>query len=579
MSLHEELERMCRKLRRYRLCQRDFDRGTVRITKPGHYILSEDIVFNPNLENDGLPYAADTQYSGRPFVLGFFAAITVECPDVCIDLNGHELRQGLAHSLLQSFYSHIELCNTPFIPKQGPADFSKFLRSAYRVVVKNGCLGLSSHHGIHGNGARKVLIENLRIRDFSVSPIALNGGGKVEIMGIDAGPNNQHIPVLGTYSAAVFAVRAAESFIDEYRDNLTSSELMSLIKTNAELRENVKDVYREIMETGSTTDLLYRNKDGLLDGNAYGILIHPLGQAVGEFVSDVKNTVNGLYIKDVKIHDIKNKVDEIIALTGGKDVQRDATGAVFQFDVMSTGTGPHNRYYKGSTLSQVQLAMAAPIARMGIKYRTLSIDSATIEWALQGKSSGSYNMSWKCNGDAMFHENKGVVGLRLDGVHDGYVHNVLISDIENLGHLGNTEYCGAYRYSHDAQKVPGYNGADAIGINVSDSSALMLKDIDIRNITSLNGRARGLRIMFDSCDIICCRISIKCIYSGYRYKHGKWYGIDYYGNLVEYSNDWPNRLPASYGVEFYKTGSVALKEVKISNLQGPVTNKIYDDLE
>ena len=42
--------------------------------------------------------------------------------------------------------------------------------------IKNGTLGKSSHHGIHGNNMSNILIENLLIEDFEVAGIALNGG-------------------------------------------------------------------------------------------------------------------------------------------------------------------------------------------------------------------------------------------------------------------------------------------------------------------------------------------------------------------------------------------------------------------
>ncbi|GMH93165.1 hypothetical protein TrVE_jg8497 [Triparma verrucosa] len=65
------------------LCdQDDFKDGTVRITEPGLYVLTEDIVFDP----------ADGAYT-----LGFFAAITVETDGVILDLQGHTIRQSYAH--------------------------------------------------------------------------------------------------------------------------------------------------------------------------------------------------------------------------------------------------------------------------------------------------------------------------------------------------------------------------------------------------------------------------------------------------------------------------------------------------
>lgn len=583
MGLEHELERMCRKLyrrRKYKLCQKDFDRGTVRITEPGYYVLTENIVFAPNIENSGLPYAKDEQYSGKPYVLGFFAGITVECPDVCLDLNGYEFRQGEDHALLQAFYSHIELCNAPFVPKEGPADFVSTLKSACRVVVKNGCLGFSSHHAIHGNGASKVLLKDLRIREFTVSPISLNGGHSITIKDIKAGPNRHDIPVLGTYSAAQFTVQLAEAFMGRYGDQMTEYEMAQMLKANGDLHENIKSVFREVMTTGKTKDPLYHNEAGLIDGNAYGILIHPLGPAVNEFVKDVpkKQIVRGLHIENVKIFGIKNNVREIPGLTGkdGSDVQRGPAGAVFQFDQVSDGGGPHDRYYRGSLLSNLQIAMARPINRLGVTYGTFGIIEDIVNWASYGHSSGRYHLSWKSMGDSMFHLNKGVIGLRIDGTEDGLVENFCVEDLENRGRMGNEIYSGAYSTSHDAQKVPGYRGADCVGINVSDSKAILFRKGDICKVVSKNGIARGIRVMFDSESIDFVDVAVKGVYSGYSYRDGTWYGVDYHHQLVPYHPGLPNGIPASYGIEFYKTGHTRLRNVKFDDIEGPVTDNLKE---
>jgi hypothetical protein len=67
--------------------------------------------------------------------------------------------------LQQRFFSIIELGNAPFQGKEGPAAFStptSFI-PAKNVIIKNGKLGLSSHHGIHGNLSENVLVEDLEI--------------------------------------------------------------------------------------------------------------------------------------------------------------------------------------------------------------------------------------------------------------------------------------------------------------------------------------------------------------------------------------------------------------------------------
>ena len=85
---------------------------------------TEDVVFSPNPENNFQPtlqQIASGQYpvgADGAYDLGFFAAITVECNDVVIDLNGHEIGMSEVFNLQQNFFAVIELNSSPFLPKQ-----------------------------------------------------------------------------------------------------------------------------------------------------------------------------------------------------------------------------------------------------------------------------------------------------------------------------------------------------------------------------------------------------------------------------------------------------------------------------
>ena len=152
--------RVTSSLERIELSSSDFEDGTYRITKSGHYIFTEDITFDP-------PREVSSTYPRMPFRLGFFSAITVECPDVVIDLNGHTLKQSEAHALHQRFFALIELADQPFLMGQGPANFGPDTPGgAVRCVVQNGVCGRSSHHGIHGNDVTDVVIHNMVFIDL-----------------------------------------------------------------------------------------------------------------------------------------------------------------------------------------------------------------------------------------------------------------------------------------------------------------------------------------------------------------------------------------------------------------------------
>tara|TARA_B110000908_G_scaffold172283_1_gene238782 strand:+ start:2412 stop:4478 length:2067 start_codon:yes stop_codon:yes gene_type:complete len=179
------------------------------IDQPGLYRLSENIVFSPNQK-------AHTSDSGDPdpiqfvngldpmaFGIGFFAAIVVKTKDVIIDLNGFSISQSEAHRIQQRFFSNIELASAAFIPKQGPHDFTNRIVPAKNVWIKNGYLGKSSHHGIHGNNNEDILITNVRFEDYEVGACSLNNVAGLYIDKCTA-YNSSSIPILGSFSASRF---------------------------------------------------------------------------------------------------------------------------------------------------------------------------------------------------------------------------------------------------------------------------------------------------------------------------------------------------------------------------------------
>ena len=130
---------------------------------------------------------------------GFFAGITIECDDVILDLNDHELKMDRIFYYQQPFFSIIELESQPFLPQQGPGFFGADPTFASNVVIKNGILGPSSHHGIHGNRNNNILIENVQIKGFFSHGIQLNGFDKVTVRDVEIGPNSRQATLNGNY--------------------------------------------------------------------------------------------------------------------------------------------------------------------------------------------------------------------------------------------------------------------------------------------------------------------------------------------------------------------------------------------
>jgi hypothetical protein len=588
-KFYRELTQSFHGLPKVYLSQSDFKSGTYRIQTPGIYILRENIVFNPNPDNDYKPYPNDPRYSqppqlagttySKPFSLGFFAAITVECTQVCIDLNGHSISQSKAHALQQRFYANIDLASTPFLPNQGPGDFGPTIHPGKRCWIKNGTLGLSSHHGIHGNNASAIIIENVIIRDFEVAGVALNGGSLMFLRNLKIGPARHDIPVLATYSAARFLLQYTDAVLA--MKFLTPPVQTNLQTKRDRLNQAMSKVFTEVMATGKTTDPVFNNPSGLLDGLLYGVLIHPPGVAINDFVD---NNFNGkfsdnVFLSNVQITDIRSKADEVVgvSLADGTGFQLDPSNSVFRITEVTAPNGT----YRGNVLTDLQIAFAQAVQSLGNKLPAgaqgkMNITPDLVKWAttsgmtlndvfhLPGKK-----YRYKCSSDSMLHLTKGNVGFRLDGVRAFTMKHCVISTLINTGPLG-SELAGPYRVSHDKQERPGYRGADCTGINFSRCSNGYLKNIVITNIRSFNGEARGIRLINSCGQLIGHKVGIHSIAAGEKQDKGVWMGSKRDGTLVPYTGELPNMVPSAIGIKVEDPcHDIKIPHLAVDNLTAP----------
>lgn len=68
------------------------------------------------------------------------------------------------------------------------------------MTIKNGILGLSAHHGIHGNDCSDIRIENMIIKDFEIGAININQANNFIVEKIEIGPTSNQVIVSGSFS-------------------------------------------------------------------------------------------------------------------------------------------------------------------------------------------------------------------------------------------------------------------------------------------------------------------------------------------------------------------------------------------
>ena len=508
-------------------------------TKGYTFQLVENIIFNPNpvpdVENPTARQVAEASrvinevYDKSVFGIGFFAALIVQARDVIIDLNGYEIKQADEHALHQRFYSNIELASVPFIPKQGPHTFSNTIKPANRCIIKNGTIGRSSHHGIHGNNNTNIIIQDIDFIDYEVGLIALNGCRNVYVSNINGNGHFTKVPVLGIFSTA--------RFIWQFLQELDNTELVlhnrTLTKTEVinELEESMKQVYIDVIRNKTTvSNSLYRNDKGLVDGNSYGILFNQVGVAVNGFPINRNNPSENIYLKNIFIKDHISFVNEIPAVESpeGK-VEKDVLGSVLQ---LQNGTHTINEegVYMGNVVSNAQLFCTQGIINndifMGVKaedcncVKRNTISNRTMEWVRQGTKLSDIDIVFTFNTDSMFHVNKGLITYKLDAVDGLYAENCTSINTRNMTdkyaetkdtligwsvpdyHVNDyTLYTHRLDKAVDIATYTGNNGHRVRAWSLASSNNCMLNNCTARNIESLLGTVCAFDIHQDSSNI------------------------------------------------------------------------------
>lgn len=549
------------------LQQKDFEAGTYIIKDSGIYCLKENISFNPNSVaylrhklNDSSITAYEAsmplpsqlgygpgQYDPAAFSLGFFAAIAVAAPDVIIDLKGKTLEQSKEHALLQRFFSVIETSDRPFIQGQGPADFGTIVGAAENLIIKNGKIGRSAHHGVHGNRAKRVTIENIKFKDFEVAAVALNGVDGLTLKNLKAA-SREDVPVLGQFSSAQFI----KAYIDYLvlAHSTTTINGLSALQVQAELKTAINNVYEDLIIQQKKSIqknqhpnewALFHNKFGVVDGNSYGFLINGVGVAVNgfPFTTSTDSPSKNVIIDNVKIESLKANIREVITVVAHGNAAapiNDPIGSVFQLLALDPDGHPlamtvasSEGVYVGNAVTNAQ-ALVAKAALNGefphfLDTSRNSINQELITWVESGATLASYlelnpgphGTGFICNGDQMFHVNKGVIGFKLDGAIRVVVKNSKVKNISNIGKAGST-ICGNYERSHPAATLQGYGGAITRGVSIAGSQDVSLKNIQIKKVVSVNGSAIGVDVQTDSSNIEIKNVKIHALSASSTYQ-------------------------------------------------------------
>ena len=486
------------------LRQSDFDNGTVRLTIPAVYVLHEDINFNPNPNDDFFPRPDQMQKypmgSSGPYHLGFFAAITVEGDNILLDLNNKTLKQSKLHNVQQRFYANIELASSPFIPNQGPGNFGSTISVPKNILIKNGCFGLSSHHGIHGNKMEKIILQNLVFKDFEVAGIALNGTNNTIMDDIILLGTSLDIKVLSTYSSGRF-IRNFLNKLPTYHNNpvLYKNYVPKNLPTIlSDLNSKLDEVKVAVENNNSLPNSIFKNMTGEYDGNVYGIVLNRKGVVINDFITtlgDVSTGNRDIFLNNITIKNIISTPLEIVGIscpdpqTGayGKNSQVGPAGDVLQISNISDSNGK----YVPNVLSDAKIILGK---FNNPKQGTTCITPEVIDWAEQCTSDISgiihtANRYFTSGGDSMAHAMKGNIAMFISSGERIKLNNLTIDTVKSNGNSVGTD---------PLLETIDKKGAASFGVVVTGSKDVNLKSINIKNVFSNNGDSIGIMLKSSS---------------------------------------------------------------------------------
>jgi len=554
VSDSQTVEVVEREQNEFKLFQSDFAHGTYRIRTPGTYVLQEDITLDftapadttsdtfsyndPFAHSAYWPSDAD-EYPGAgqardAYFLGFFAGITIECSDVILDLNHFEIAMAPTFYYQQPYFSIIELASQPFLPQQGPGFFGAEPHFASNVLIKDGTIGLSSHHGIHGNNNEHITISNVHVRHFTTHGVQLNGFADIALTDVEIGPSSERAFLNGNYGQLRLLLPTMARIATQnegerihFTDREHGATMREIIGTVVELMDDaLMFALGEKDEIDHSAADLFVNPSGLPFGAVlYGLFLnYPSAGIFGWHVNDA--TSETAQLRNVHIHGLRHRGIEVVGLSeAGRVVCNGFNGPLSALELFG---GEHlqilqaKQYksdetenvdsfpqYKGSPVTDAHIAMYfwgrsdfdnwAGIPFFGDGDKMLEwATGAHPEWVRED-SFGFY-----CNEDAMFHPSKGLLAVKISGVEGVSVDGLVIEDIQDETPMG-SELCGAMDFPshgmyHFAQQAPyqvGFSMNMLMGVTV-DFSAVQMRNVRMSRMYSSTGLVYGVAAWFES---------------------------------------------------------------------------------
>jgi len=451
------------------LSQSNFADGPYRIQQPGYYYLTEDISFD---QNGG-------RTNDRPHTGAWFTALSIECDNVVIDLNTYtfDCTENFVNNQDFKVFSMIELDNSPFPHLAFAFSDDTELKVAHNVEIKNGTLGRSPHHGIHGNMNTDINIHDLVIRDWEVAAVGLNGlkNGKIKNATITGIEHN----VAFTGFVAVIQSALLE---------------LNILKNNGDTNAQA---YIDALDVMATSTDPNQSGRGQLppnhDGNCYGIFLNrtvDVGPLPSGHCDD--GTINCVCIENVTVCNMLTSAIETVGMLNaeGERMKSIPFGVLRWYDAYA---GENNSFAPNALLKAQAYVMQQNPSRIDVPVPDGFLDN--ILATEPNESVFVSQVSPALGGDFATHTNKGAFGIRVDCGHGVSVNNCRVYNIQALGELGSDISSLPGGNNYPSYEEIRYKGNDVHGISLVGCRNCSVDESSIFECNTTNGYVYGMMVM------------------------------------------------------------------------------------
>eukprot|EP00397_Hematodinium_sp_SG-2012_P005691 GEMP01005713.1.p1 GENE.GEMP01005713.1~~GEMP01005713.1.p1 ORF type:complete len:804 (+),score=128.31 GEMP01005713.1:251-2662(+) len=455
------------------------DDRALRITKPGKYILDEDIVFD---------FEESAKNLTSPMQWGNVIGIAIEVSGVELDMDGHTLSMSDRFMGRQRFWNHIELNNMVFRGPQGL--YKGDLLTPSDIIIRNGKFGQTSHMGIQGIENGRVLLEDLTFESFEVVAISCKDCNDVTIRRCTMDNTNLRVP-----SNSFFAqLWSTTRHIFKHKKTIAASSLMRRAWTD--MRR--KDWGRAFNGNSG----LFEASGNLPQGSIFGIQLKTTEGRKSKVPSE------RALIDTVNIKNIRNGEGVRVGLSF-KDKQiicqnENALDFLGYFDAQG-----NPKEVNGQSLDVV-------IFRACVITGGDEMPEALKNYTSKGSHKNIFEVDMDESGtklkkyfgtDIRGHEPSGATGIRIKGYKNVILRNIKINGVSNGetgANLGDHSNLSAFQNKAFSNFPAVWNGpsssqrvfkqANAYGVSFDGVTNGILSNAEIQNVQSRSGLAFGVAI-------------------------------------------------------------------------------------